>query len=105
MRQSHGERAVTVRSIKKATIPEELRVRPLQRAEFRWPDIAEIRSEQQKWLKEEQCIDKNTDGLVVTKSGKVVIPSRSEDLKMRLCAIAHSGGNIGHLGNQAAVNK
>ena len=61
--------------------------------------------EQKKWLTEEQCINTNSEGLVVTKSGKVVIPERSEDLKIRLCVIAHSGGNSGHLGYQAATRK
>ena len=47
----------------------------------------------------------NSEGLIVTKSGKVIIPERSEDLKIRLCVIAHSGGNNGHLGYQAATRK
>ena len=34
----------------------------------------------------------NSEGLVVTMSGKEVIPERSEELKTRLCVIAHSGG-------------
>jgi hypothetical protein len=101
-----GIRSVTVRRITKATIPEEMRVRPLQRDEFRWPDLAEIESEQKKWLTEEKFINnKNSDGLIVTKTGRVVIPDRSRDLKIRLCVIAHSGGNSGHLGYQAAVRK
>ena len=34
----------------------------------------------------------NSEGLVVMMSGKEVIPERSEELKTRLCVIAHSGG-------------
>ena len=36
---------------------------------------------------------------------KVLIPEKSADLKIRLCVIAHSGGNSGHLGYQAAARK
>ena len=97
--------AIEVRRIKNATIPEVMRVRPLQREDFKWPNLDEIKSEQQKWLSKEECINTNSEGLVVTKSGKVLIPEKSADLKIRLCVIAHSGGNSGHLGYQAAARK
>jgi len=96
--------AIEVRRIKNAT-PEVMRVRPLQREDFKWPNLDEIKSEQQKWLSKEECINTNSEGLVVTKSGKVLIPEKSADLKIRLCVIAHSGGNSGHLGYQAAARK
>ena len=101
----HENPTIKVRRIKNATIPEEMRVRPLQREEFKWPNFEEIKEEQKKWLNKEEFNNINSEGLIVTKSGKVIIPERSEDLKIRLCVIAHSGGNSGHLGYQAAARK
>ena len=96
---------VRVRRIKKATIREEMRVRPLHREDFKWPNLEEIRSEQNKWLNTENFIRVNSEGLKVLKDGRIIIPDQSEDLKTRLCVIAHSGGNSGHLGYQAATKK
>ena len=101
----HENPTIKVRRIKNATIPEEMRVRPLQREEFKWPNFEEIKEEQKKWLNKEEFNNINSEGLIVTKSGKVIIPERSEDLKIRLCVIAHSGGNNGQLGYQAATRK
>ena len=47
----------------------------------------------------------NSDNLAVSKMGKVTIPLQAEDLRIRLCIIAHSGGNSGHLVYQAASAK
>ena len=102
--QPHASTTVTVRRITRATIPEDVRIRPLQREEFCWPNLEEIRAEQKKWL-EGESPSLNKDELIVTKSGKVVIPEQSTDLKLRLCVIAHCGGNSGHLGYQAATTK
>ena len=74
-----------------------MRVRPLQKEEFKWPNL----EEQQKWLKKEQFINMKSEGLVVTMSGKEVIPERSEELKTRLCVIAHSGGSGQYWQNSA----
>ena len=38
----HENPTIKVRRIKNATIPEEMRVRPLQREEFKWPNLEEI---------------------------------------------------------------
>ena len=58
-----------VRRIKSATIPEVMRVAWLQR-EFKWANLDEIKKEQQKWLNKEEFININSEGLVVTMSGK-----------------------------------
>ena len=47
-----------------------MRVRPLQKEEFKWPNL----EEQRKWLKKEEFMNINSEGLVVTMSGKEVIP-------------------------------
>ena len=78
-----------------------MRERPLHR-DFKWPNL-EIRSEQNKWLNTEDFIKVNSEGLKVLKDGRIIIPDQSEDLKTRLCVIAHSGGKSGHLGYQAAT--
>ena len=57
--QFHGLGSVTVRRIKKATIPEEMRVRPLQREDFRWPNLEVIKCDQMKWLTEGDFINTN----------------------------------------------
>ena len=78
---------VRARRIKKATIREERRVRPLQREDFKWPNLEEIRSEQNKWLNTEDFIKVNSEGLKVLKDGRIIFPDQSEDLKTRLCVI------------------
>ena len=52
--------AIEVRRIKNATIPEAMRVRPLQREEFKLPNLDEIKLEQQKWFGKEECINTNS---------------------------------------------
>ncbi len=39
---------IKVRRIKKATVREDMRVRPLQREDFKWPTLEEIKEEQKK---------------------------------------------------------
>ena len=81
----------------------EYRVRPLQKETFVWPSVEEIRRVQEQYLGTSAYY--NSDNLAVNKMGKVKIPLEAEDLRIRLCIIAHSGGNSGHLGYQAASAK
>jgi hypothetical protein len=99
------ESTMKVRRIRRATIGEEIRIRSLQRKDFKWPNLEEIKEEQKKWLNKEESIRVNSEGLAVIKDGRIVIPEKSEDLKLRLCVIAHSRGNSDHLGYQAATQK
>ena len=96
----------TVRAISSqelGQIPSQYRVRPLQRKEFVWPSVEEIRDVQKEHLG--QTLHRNSDNLAVSKSGKIKIPIEAKDLRIRLCIIAHAGGNSGHLGYQAALAK
>lgn len=94
-----------VRRVRAMNVPADARVRPLQNPGFVWPNIAEIRYVQKKWLPAAGTMKRNDDGLIVTDSGKVTIPPEAEDLRRRLCIIAHAGGNSGHLGYQATAQK
>jgi len=84
-------------------IPVEYRVRPLQKKEFVWPSVDEIRTSQNKYLKSATYV--NDDNLKVSKTGKIKIPLEDADLRIRLCIIAHAGGNSGHIGYQVASAK
>ena len=86
-------------------IPTDARVRPLQNPEFMWPNIDEIKQVQKKWLVEHDSMRRTDVGVRITKSEKVIIPIEAEDLRCRLCIIAHAGGNSGHLGYQASAQK
>ena len=94
-----------VRSVRAMKMPEDLRDRPLQNPDFIWPNIDEIHGVQQKWLARTGTVKRNEDGLIVTESGKVSIPEEAEDLRRRLCIIAHAGGHSGHLAYQATAQK
>jgi hypothetical protein len=94
-----------VRRVRAIAVTADDRVRPLQNPGFVWPTIEEINTAQQKWL---TCVEerkRNRDNLVVTDNGKVTIPEEADDLRRRLCIIAHAGGNSGHLGYQATAQK
>ncbi|XXQ36816.1 Integrase catalytic domain-containing protein [Plasmodiophora brassicae] len=95
-----------VRTIRRITLQIEdgYRVRPLQRKEFQWPTVDEIRKAQRKWLRGTKR-PKNGDDLFVTGKGQVIIPDECNELKLQLCAIAHAGGNSGHLGLKASLRK
>src|SRR5690348_15788514 len=95
--------ALRVSSVTVTDIPVEYRVRPLQNPDFVWPSVEEIRRAQQQSLQPSTCV--NSDNLIVTKKGRVIIPLEAGDLRIRLCIIAHSGGNNGHIGYQAALDK
>jgi hypothetical protein len=84
-------------------IPDQYRIRPLQQSRFTWPSVEEIKEAQQQHLGHSDR--KNSDNLITTKSGKVIIPLECKDLIIRLCIIAHAGGNSGHLGYKAASEK
>ena len=86
-------------------IPADARVRPLQNPEFVWPNIEEINKTQKQFLVTVKTLKRNEDNLAITDSGKVIIPEEAEDLRRRLCIIAHAGGNSGHLGYQATAQK
>jgi hypothetical protein len=86
-------------------IPADVRVRPLQNPDFVWPNIEEIRIIQEKLLGSQSTHRRNKDGLIITNKEKVIIPDDAEDLRRRLCVIAHAGGNSGHLGYQATTQK
>src|SRR5689334_3780908 len=45
----------------------------------------------------------NDDGLFNDQRKRVVIPIASEQLRLRLCVIAHAGLNSGHIGYHAAM--
>jgi hypothetical protein len=59
---------------------------------FAWPTSGEILLAQ-KTARLEGTI--NEEGLVVNESGKVIIPGSLDELKLRICVIAH-GGAAGH---------
>ena len=84
-------------------IPEEYRVRPLHNQDFVWPSYEEIRTVQKQHFGSSAYV--NAEGLVICKTGKIKIPLEAQDLRIRLCIIAHAGGNSGHLGYQAATSK
>jgi hypothetical protein len=82
---------------------ENARVQPLSREKFVWPDMNEIADEQRCFLTDQNDLNRNEDGLLVNDNNLVVIPTQSEALKLRLCIIAHAGGNSGHIGLNAAI--
>jgi hypothetical protein len=88
-----------------AAIPDYVRVRPLQVADFVWPTTEEIKERQRKLAFNEENMIINEDGLITNKKEKILIPIEDTELKMRLCVIAHSGGNSGHLGYKATLKK
>jgi hypothetical protein len=49
-------RTVDVRRITKATIPEVMRVRPLQGAEFKWPNLDEIEEDRRNGSKKKSVL-------------------------------------------------
>jgi hypothetical protein len=99
------EPRVTVRRTKRMQITDDARVRPLHRPEFVWPSVEELKRRQEDLLQVKNP-KYNEDGLIITyDKNKIIIPEGADDLKIRLCVIAHSGGNSGHLGLQAAVQK
>jgi len=96
---------ILVRRVSPVKIPADARVRPLQNPEFVWPNIEEINKTQKQFLVTVKTLKRNEDNLAITDSGKVIIPEEAEDLRRRLCIIAHAGGNSGHLGYQATAQK
>ena len=82
---------------------DDARVQPLSREKFVWPDMNEIADEQRKYLNDQMELIRNQDGLLVDDNNRVVIPTQSETLRMRLCLIAHAGCNSGHIGLNAAI--
>ena len=70
-----------------------------------WPNIDKIKQFQKKWLVEDDSMRRTDDGVIITNNEKVIIPIKAEDLRCRLCIIAHAGGNSGHLGYQASAQK
>ena len=94
-----------VRRVRPVKVTPDVRVRPLQNSDFVWPNIDEIRKVQQQWLTTEKNMILNKDDLIITDQGKVIIPEEAEDLRRRLCVIAHAGGNSGHLGYQSSTQK
>jgi hypothetical protein len=79
------------------------RVQPLSLEKFVWPDMNEIADEQRRHLSDQKDLIRNQDGLLVDRHSRVVIPTQSEALKLRLCIIAHAGCNSGHLGLNASI--
>ena len=96
---------ILVRRVSPVKILADARVRPLQNPEFVWPNIEEINKTQKQFLVTVKTLKRNEDNLAITDSGKVIIPEEAEDLRRRLCIIAHAGGNSGHLGYQATAQK
>ena len=92
---------VLVRKVKVA-IPDYVRVRPMQNEEFVCPAVEELLLAQKKLS---GYSSKNKDGLLVNKKNQVIIPEDDNDLRIRISVIAHSGGNSGHLGYRATVQK
>jgi hypothetical protein len=95
-------RAVSRRS---AHVPDYVRVRPLQSADFMWPTVEEIRKRQETLSNSREDRRLNKDALLTNKRGQILVPDEDTELKMRLCVIAHSGGHSGHLGYKATVQK
>jgi hypothetical protein len=77
----------------------------MQSADFVWPTIEEIRKKQKRLSPNTEEMTLNEDGLFINKKGQIVIPEEELELKTRLCVIAHSGGNSGHLGYRATLRK
>ena len=96
-----------VRAVRRLTahVPDFVRVRPLQSADFLWSTVDEIKDRQKNLSISGENKIVNDDGLLIDKKGKILIPADDTELKMRLCVIAHSGGNSGHLGYKATVQK
>src|SRR4051794_17999337 len=55
-------------------------------------------------LLDKEKFKRNDEGLFIDKEGLVIIPDEATSLKTRLCVIAHSGGNSGHIGYQACYH-
>jgi hypothetical protein len=70
---------------------ENARVQPLSREKFVWPDMNEIADEQRRFLSDQKDLICKEDGLLVDDNNRVVIPTQSQALKIRLCIIAHAG--------------
>jgi hypothetical protein len=68
-----------------------------------WPETSEIAEMQKQYFSDSQCAS-NSDGLLVDSNGRVLIPIQCENLKLRLCVIAHAGCHSGHLGYHVALN-
>ena len=104
-----GVRAVTLAPESQASdsVPNEdpmaqYRVQPLAPEKFVWPDVTEIANEQR--IHMSKCgLSTNDDGLFIDERKRVVIPVESEQLRLRLCVIAHAGLNSGHIGYHAAL--
>jgi hypothetical protein len=103
VRTSESE-AYTVRKVT-IHVPDSVRVRPMQSADFVWPTVEEIRKKQKKLFRNTEEMTLNKDGLFINKKGQILVPEEDAELKIRLCVIAHSGGNSGHLGYRATLGK
>jgi hypothetical protein len=94
------------RMIRKLTvntrIPSSLHIRPLQRADFEWPNIEVIASSQK--LHNVSSGKQNNEGLFIDWKERIVVPEEDENLHLRLAIVAHAGGNSGHVGISECLN-
>ena len=106
--EPHVTRTVRVRRVQseERALEEQTRVRPLQNPGFIWPTLQEICEAQEMHLPSQtkSTCQTNEDGLFITNRGQVIVPDEAASLRIRLCVIAHAGGNSGHIGYQACYH-
>jgi len=90
----------------RSALEEQARVRPMHNSSFVWPTIKEIVAIQNEHMSEQlkKSLKVNELGLLTDSEGIVRIPDKAKALQIRLCVIAHSGGNSGHIGYQACYH-
>jgi hypothetical protein len=121
---------VAMRSVafRKAMDETSARVRPLQKEDFKWPDLAEIQKSQLKHLQtllaqqqrkggKGRCKtnislfkgDKGQQVQMLVKPGqdgpRILIPTADANLRLRLTVIAHAGERCGHVGQHETLAK
>ena len=76
---------------------------PLEQEDFVWPTLKEIRDIQvANGLSDVDLWKDASSGCFKNEDGKMVIPEDADDLKMRLCVVAHAG-RAGHRGINTTI--
>jgi transposase InsO family protein len=76
---------------------------PLEQEDFVWPTLKEIREVQLSYgLDNVDLWEDASSGCFKNRDGKMVIPEDADDLKMRLCVVAHAG-RAGHRGINTTI--
>ena len=83
------------------------RVRPVEEEGFMWPTVEIISLSQKQYLTQHnlECANRNGNGLLINRKGKIIIPQNDIELRYRLVIIAHCGEHNGHLGQNATLKE